>query len=108
MGSKAVAVFSLDDHEKHVEMHSRLLSTPWLRTDHIMAHMQHFATNQAESIATNAPMQPGQQQTQPSRALGHMPTPEPQGANPQAQQSASQAGTGMPAQPGQPAMPTQK
>jgi hypothetical protein len=118
MDGGPVLVDALDDHEKHLEMHSRLFSTPWLRRpqlaeklgmqnapaimqnvqEHIMETCSKSA-NQAGSQATNAGAQPGQQQTQPSKALGHTPMPTNGAANPQAQAATQASGTHMPSQP---------
>jgi hypothetical protein len=128
MNGDQVQVMALDNHEQHIQMHTRLFSTPWLRKPdlaqklgiangpailagiaaHIQQHMTYLAQNQNASIATTAPQQPGQQPSAPSPALGHRPHPGPPPDPKDAQQGAAQAlGTHMPAQPSPPQPPQQ-
>lgn len=119
----SVLVNSLDDHENHIKMHTRLLATPWLRKPdlaqklniqnapaimqnvmgHIMQHMQALGSNQVSSTQTSAGQQPGQPEQAPSAALGHMPQASPD--VPQNNPAQAVPASGGPAMPAPPSMP---
>lgn len=123
LDGRQVIVIPLDDHAAHIAKHKALFTLPWLRMadeaarigkqnapqiqkgimEHIQEHMQMLAQNQTNSVATNAGAQPGQPETAPQPALGHMPQ-APSGNRPQPPPNAPQ-GVNMPAPPNTPEMP---
>jgi hypothetical protein len=121
LNNENVLVNALDNHEAHIQYHTRLFSTPWLRKPdlaqklgidqapaiqqtimgHIQQHMQMLGGNQVATAGQNAGVQPGQPSSAPSPAMGHAP-PMPSGAAPvnsPAQANAVNSGSHLPLPP---------